>query len=410
MASSYFTESEAPRDFRVSSTESDGHYTKCILCYTVKRNFYCPDCIRAGNFVHSSMPYSDRYAEKQAKLLRVKVNRKHILDRCEKLLYSKLKKDTLLTEAKQSRDKLDLLRLAIDQRRNNIEDKRKQLTEIRNYNNELSLKLPRYQKRVSSLGKHAQVQSIELQNKVSTYNDQAEALAALRRSRIRQLTKYIFPVYMTYDTSDSIEDMEFIGEDIEEEPPRRSHLHIVGPSINTDGDFSHIKAWISQNKETIQTCEPTQNPAYRTSAALGLAAQLIALLAWTIDMRLPHVLSLNEYCNWRVTEGGLAWRARRVCACSAALALRTGVAPLLRAHAPAAAAAPPHALAALHHVAVAANTDDPVLGRVESWMSSSSGEMGGAWAALWEEAFAAIEQDHDEVEPEHLHWPENNEA
>lgn len=60
MASSYFTESEAPRDFRVSSTESDGHYTKCVLCYTVKKNFYCPDCIRAGNFVHSSMPYSDR--------------------------------------------------------------------------------------------------------------------------------------------------------------------------------------------------------------------------------------------------------------------------------------------------------------------------------------------------------------
>lgn len=61
MALSYFNESEAPRDFRVSSTESDGHYKKCLLCYTVKKNFYCPDCVRAGNFVHSSMPYADRY-------------------------------------------------------------------------------------------------------------------------------------------------------------------------------------------------------------------------------------------------------------------------------------------------------------------------------------------------------------
>lgn len=60
MASSYLNENEAPRDFKVSSTESDGHYKKCLLCYTVKRNFYCPDCIRAGNFVHSSMPYADR--------------------------------------------------------------------------------------------------------------------------------------------------------------------------------------------------------------------------------------------------------------------------------------------------------------------------------------------------------------
>lgn len=375
--------------------------------------------------MHSSMPYSDRYAEKQAKLFRLKANRKHILDRCEKLLFTKLKKDMLLTEAKQSRDKIDLLRLAIEQRRNNIEEKKKQLLEVKNYNSELSLKLPRYQKRVSCLGKHAQVQSMELQNKISTYNEQAEALAALRRSRIRQLTKYIFPVYMTYDTSDSIEDMEFIGDDIEEDPPKRSHLHIVAPWINTDGDYSHVSAWINQNKEVAQVVEPTQNPAYRTSAALGLAAQLIALLAWTIDMRLPHALSLNEYCVWRVCEGGLRWRQRRAGACSAALALRAGVARWLYAHAPSrshthAHAHPPHnmpsrshALTTLHHLAVAANVDDPMLGRVEPWLSVSEAMAGEAWAELWAEAEAdadaEAEADHDDAEPEHLHWPETME-
>lgn len=130
----------------------------------------------------------------------MKANRKYILDRCEKLLLPKLKKDTLLTEAKQSRDRLDLLQLAIEQRRNNIKEKKKVLTNLKSYNIELQQKLPRYQKRVSILGKHAQNQSIELQNKVSEYNEQTERLAALRRSRIRQLTKYIFPVYMTYDT------------------------------------------------------------------------------------------------------------------------------------------------------------------------------------------------------------------
>lgn len=141
-----------------------------------------------------------RYAEKQGKLLRVKVNRKHVLDQCERLLANKLKRDTLVTEAKQSRDKLELLRLAIQQRRRNIEEKRRELTELRNYNNELTIKLPRYQKRVTSLGKHAEVQRMELENKVSMYTEQTDALAALRRSRIRQLTKYIFPVYITYDT------------------------------------------------------------------------------------------------------------------------------------------------------------------------------------------------------------------
>lgn len=148
--------------------------------------------------------YNCRYSEKQAKLLRLKANRKYILDRCEKLLLPKLKKDTLITEAKQSRDRLDLLRLAIEQRRNNIEEKRKELADLKNHNNDLKQKLPRYQKRVSTLGKHVQNQSIDLHNKVSSYNEQAETLAALRRSRIRHLTKYIFPVYMTYDTRYSI--------------------------------------------------------------------------------------------------------------------------------------------------------------------------------------------------------------
>lgn len=147
----------------------------------------------------NKMTVISRFAEKQAKLMRLKLNRQHILDRCEKLLAPRLRKDILLTDNKLSRDKLDLLRLAIEQRRSIIEAKRKELSELKNHNTELQLKLPRYQKRVASLGKHAQNQSMELQNKISTYNDQAEDLAALRRSRIRQFTKYIFPVYLSYD-------------------------------------------------------------------------------------------------------------------------------------------------------------------------------------------------------------------
>lgn len=405
MALSYFNESEAPRDFRVSSTESDGHYKKCLLCYTVKKNFYCPDCVRAGNFVHSSMPYADRYAEKQGKLLRVKVNRKHVLDQCERLLANKLKRDTLVTEAKQSRDKLELLRLAIQQRRRNIEEKRRELTELRNYNNELTIKLPRYQKRVTSLGKHAEVQRMELENKVSMYTEQTDALAALRRSRIRQLTKYIFPVYITYDTSESIEDMEFIGEDTEEEPPHRPQLHIVAPWIHTDGDFSQVQAWLRQNKETMgpggAVCAGgAVSPGARACAALALCAQLLALLSWALDARLPHTISLNEYSNWRVSEGGVARGARRLGAAGAWLAAR---AALLPPHAPHA-AGPPHALAALHSLVVAANTDDPMLGRVESWTSSCD----AAARSVWAEAIAALgDLDTDDTEPpEHLHWPE----
>ncbi|RVE55155.1 hypothetical protein evm_000053 [Chilo suppressalis] len=346
------------------------------------------------------MPYSDRYAEKQAKLLRLKVNRKHVLERCEKLLSTKIKKDKLVTEAKQSRDKLDLLRLAIEQRKSNIEEKKKELTDLKQHNHDLSLKLPRYQKRVSLLGKHAQDQRIELQSKINTYSEQADVLAALRRCRIRQLTKYIFPVYISYDTSDSLEDMEFVGDTDEEEPPKRPQLHIVNSWISTDGDFSHLQAW-NQNKEAGSLACGANNPAHRTQAALGLAAQLAALLAWTLDARLPHAITLSEYCNWRLSRSGVSGRVRRLQSACAALSRRAGAPP------------PARPLAALALAARAALADDPALGRVEGWVNESAwgvcagpgvaGEGGETGEGSgWEE----WEPDHDDAEPEHLNWPD----
>ncbi|GBP97818.1 Beclin 1-associated autophagy-related key regulator [Eumeta japonica] len=242
MALSYLTECEAPRDFRVSSTESESHYTKCLLCYTIKKNFYCVECIKAGNFVHSTMPYADKFSEKQAKLLRLKANRKHIQDRCEKLFQLKIKKDCLHIDSKQSRDRIALLKLAIEQRKKNVEERKKELTGLTQYNNELRAKLPKYQKRVSNLGKHAQIQNVELQNKIDVYQEKAQTLAALRRTRIRQLTKCIFPVYITYETSswngtDSTDELEFLGVE-EVNPVQRPRLHIVMPWLPADGDYS----------------------------------------------------------------------------------------------------------------------------------------------------------------------------
>ncbi|XP_060802839.1 beclin 1-associated autophagy-related key regulator [Amyelois transitella] len=391
MSLSYFSEGEAPRDFRVSSTESDGHYTKCQLCYTVKKNFFCTECVKAGGFSHSSMPYSDRFHDKQVKLHRLKANRKHILDRCEKLLANKIKKDTLLTEAKLARDKIELLKLAIEQRRCNISAKKMELTELKQYNEELRLKLPRYQKRVAGLGKHSQEQQLEVHNRMTRYTEQAESLAALRRSRIRQLIKYIFPIYMSYNISDSIEDLEFVGDEWGAEPPKRSQLHIVAPWLDTDEDAAAIEALLSdtKDKDAAYPC-PQRHPVHRASAALGLAAQLVMLAAWTIDMRLPQAIALHEYLNWRVSEGGAGWRVRRLSSACAMLCAVSSVPP--------ARACP---LAALHELAVAAATDDPALGRVEAWPSAAVRAAGAAWGAR----LGAPPAD-DDTEPEHLSWPE----
>lgn len=121
--------------------------------------------------------------------------------------------------------------------------------------------------------------------------------------------------------SDSIEDMEFVGDDtLEEEPPKRSQLHIVAPWINTDADFTHLHSWGEDSlallvdtfplqtflssitkcrivyeavKEKTEAAAPAADPLRRTVAALALLAQLAALLAAALDVRLPHALALR---------------------------------------------------------------------------------------------------------------------
>lgn len=66
----------------------------------------------------------------------------------------------------------------------------------------------------------------------------------------------------------------------------------------------------------------------------------------------------SEYCNWRVSAGGVEWRARRLSASCAVLCARAGLPPP-----PPPAPRPPHALSALHELVLAASTDDPALGR-----------------------------------------------
>ncbi|XP_050685234.1 uncharacterized protein LOC126979757 isoform X2 [Leptidea sinapis] len=341
--------------------------------------------------------YTKCFLEKQAKLMRLKINRQHVLNRCEKLLAPKIKKNDIITETKRSRDRLELLRLAIDQRRNNITTIKGNLKELLDSNNELRVKLPRYEKRVSSLGKHAQLQRMELQIKINTFNDQAESLAELRRSRIRQLYRYIFPVYISYDASESIEDLEFVGDDAVEELPKRPQLHIVAPYINVDGEFSQIQSPGGCSKEGCGAASA------RIGAALSLAAQLLTLIAWTLDCRLPQPHSLNECVD--VSGGGQTRLLRWVRAAGSVLCARSAVSPE---HA--------RGLAAPHALALAAAAHEPTLGSVDAKLSHSVYD---AWQRVWEEEGVfggegvaggeeggAVGEPDDPEPPEYLQWPD----
>lgn len=133
-------------------------------------------------------------------MLRMKVNRRYVQERCEAILLTKSEKDRLETEVKRSQDRVQLIKLAIEEKRKNVDEKKSELDALKQYNIELCTKLPKYEKRVATLGKHSQIERSKLEHRSRTYCDKAESLAALRRARIRQLYNYIFPVMVSYDT------------------------------------------------------------------------------------------------------------------------------------------------------------------------------------------------------------------
>lgn len=57
---------EAPKDFQLSSIEgSESRFSathrKCYLCFNFRKVFYCKQCIKNGDFVHSTSHFSERY-------------------------------------------------------------------------------------------------------------------------------------------------------------------------------------------------------------------------------------------------------------------------------------------------------------------------------------------------------------
>ncbi|XP_067002643.1 beclin 1-associated autophagy-related key regulator [Anabrus simplex] len=90
---------------------------------------------------------------------------------------------------------------------------------------------------------------------------------------------------------------------------------IVSPSLPSSGDYSAYSTWVSANKDGVpggNTEDVGHNPAYNISAALTYTTQLVNVLAFYLDVRLPTRLCYSDFCGHEMTDQQFARRVARL--------------------------------------------------------------------------------------------------
>ncbi|XP_023233132.1 beclin 1-associated autophagy-related key regulator-like [Centruroides sculpturatus] len=78
---------------------------------------------------------------------------------------------------------------------------------------------------------------------------------------------------------------------------------VVEPFLRGDGDYSAYPNWIREHKDSPTIGEIEQrNPAYNIIAALTYTTQLVSILSYYLDIRLPKNLSYSEFCGHELSE------------------------------------------------------------------------------------------------------------
>lgn len=282
---------------------------------------------------------SFRFSDKQLKYKNLKNANLLQEEKFQKLIQKHKLTENLKIKIKEKRNNIELLTKLIKEKRENLE--KLQATKKSNHdrNRNLRIVLPKYDDKVNKLGDYV----CRVKEKNDTSREECEdlqlELKTFRRDYIDKLVKYIFPISQTVATSTSLrlltdlkdsqnsrrssneslqpelqsEILEAIrtayirGRWVSEESHGELQYIIVAPSLPSNGDYSAYCDWIVHNKDLVPNTAGNagnndlgsvqQNPAFRISAALTYTTQLVQVLSFYLDVRLPFKMSYSDYTN-----------------------------------------------------------------------------------------------------------------
>ncbi|CAB0006409.1 unnamed protein product, partial [Nesidiocoris tenuis] len=237
-----------------------------------------------------------------------------------------MKRARIESEIKICSDRIRFLKILIQDKKKSIAEKQEKVTSMSTFNAEKKARLPRYEDRVGKLKGFVKAKYAELKEKEKELVKVQQALKQVRQSNIHQLVRYIFPISVmtpseSHEDSDTVSALEeacltayvqgkWVFTNISSE---LQHC-IVAPTLPTSGDYSAYSDWVAANKDGVPSSSNAvdYNPAYNISAALTYTTQLVDMIAFYLDTRLPSKLCYSEFCTNELTKEKFTKRVARL--------------------------------------------------------------------------------------------------
>ncbi|XP_058836731.1 beclin 1-associated autophagy-related key regulator [Topomyia yanbarensis] len=336
MAISMASEGGAPENFHISygNDDDDSNLSvgsvRCPLCSYSKRHFHCRNCIRNGDFLHSSHHLLERFSEKQLRYKNLKSAHVTLENKCVHLMARRRLSCQLRAEIKAKSENIANIRKLMAEKRENVSRLHALKKELHESNRMLGIKLPRCEDQVKVIGDYVLSKLEKSALRRESLMELQKQLKQLKRDDIEKLIKYIFPVSQAISNKNSFsssdgESRNTINEIseatrtayvrgkwiLQDSFGEKQHI-IVAPALPGNGNYSAYNDWATVNPATDVSSvgkneDPTKNmasrnPAHTIAAALTYTTQLVQIICFYLDIRLPYKVSYNDFCTTALSE------------------------------------------------------------------------------------------------------------
>lgn len=327
------SESTAPLDYHISSSCEDNSKLviiteDCPLCLKASRNFYCKTCLKHGEFVHSNGKSCEMFSDKRMRFLILHDEKRKTEKLCEQELSNNIQLASVKGDIEEFRDRNSFLKVLIEEKKRLIFERKQKINKLKGANLEKRTRLNRYEERVQKLKSFVDVKQSELKALKNTLEVTQEDLKKKRRIHIKQLVSYIFPISIiepasNHDDDSTVSALEdachtaFIqGKWLSPKFSAESQHRIVAPTLPASGNYSAYNDWLAANKDCVPSASSNTNvdfnPAYNISAALTYTTQLVNMLAYYLDVRLPAKLCYSDFCSNELGKGKFMKKVARL--------------------------------------------------------------------------------------------------
>lgn len=318
------SESLAPTEFPlVSSIESSAGLTvaveRCPLCDFSKRKYYCSSCVNQGLFIHSKATICQRYTELQFKLNHLKLERDEYLKKCNEALGPTVQRNSLLLKIENCTQNIKLFRNALCTVTEMKMKSKQTLETLKKSNFNRKAKGRTHREKKSMIQKYIQKKSNDIEESEGRALRSMNALSEVRKLHFVDVEKYIFSIKEVVQSSPVENNMAVSTISALREASHTTYISgrwvysssiegsgcysIIEPSLPNDGDYSAYILWVATNRENSGGADNSlRNPGHTISGALTFSSQLLSIISFLLDVRLPWRQFYSVFCSADLPE------------------------------------------------------------------------------------------------------------